>query len=869
MRIVRGLLALVTLAGSLGLVPWLLLVLGHYPSRGDLGWGLLLTPDDGRVLLWLVTALGWVVWLLFTLSTAADLAGLLGRRPPVRLPGLRWMQSVSGLLLMAVLVMLGSSEHLAAGSATPRGAALAHAAPVTPVVVQPVASFESIEPDASQEVEEVRSWVDYTVVRGDDLWTLAETHLGSGFEWRAIVALNSELLAGDPDHLEPGWVLRLPAPSPPPLETPAPAAAAPTPEPMPDIQFCAPVQAAEVVAGPASQERDLVLAGTGTLVAAGVTTLLAGRRRRQLAQRPLGTIPRQADEQAVRLRNVMAATALPKAVDLVEWAVHMVAREAVARGAIGVVDWLRAGPSGIEFRWAEPVPTPVPDPFVRHGDSWTVDLAQVRDDRDGSPDVEALRPWPTLVTVGTDGEDTYLVDLERWGRLSVQARSGQRAGEVLTSYLLELATNPWAGSAQVLVVGDEGGLVDAGEVENIVHADTLDEVLPAWESTVATQQALAAAADGPIPLLRLDPDLAEAWAPRVLVLLTDITPAERMRLDGRFGREVRGPLVMLSEHPGGDATLVVDESPLRAELEPTALDLSPALVPRRVRDAVVELSRVTAPEALTAAPWWDNHPDETAAEELPMPDEPRLLLLGPVVLEGAHGKPPSRAPRQCLEYCAWLLEHPNCSSVEMARALLVAEPTRRSNMSRLRGWLGSSDEGEPYLPEAYSGRIRLHPAVRSDWQEVQILLGRGVELASDSTLVAILDMVRGAPLADAPPGGWTWAEELRIESACALRDVAYVLSERALAAGDLDLAKWAIGRGLVAAQGDETLLRGLLVAEHRAGNVVAVERLVFQLNDQARVLGVDLLPETVTTMQEVLEGGIRVRNSEPPRRAAV
>ena len=252
-----------------------------------------------------------------------------------------------------------------------------------------------------------------------------------------------------------------------------------------------------------------------------------------------------------------------------------------------------------------------------------------------------------------------------------------------------------------------------------------------------------------------------------------------------------------------------------------------------------------------------------------MSADPRLLLLGPVVLEGARGAPPSRAPRQCLEYCAWVLEHPDSSSVEMARSLMVAEATRRSNMSRLRGWLGSNPDGQAYLPEAYSGRIRLQPAVRSDWQEVQILLGRGVELASDSTLVAILEMVRGAPLADAPPGGWSWAEEMRITASCALRDVAYALSERALEANDLGLAKWAIGRGLVAAQGDELLLRQLLVSESRSGNLHEVERLVFRLNAQARSLGVDLLPETVVTMQQVLEGGIRARETPGPSRAAV
>lgn len=900
MRIVRGLLALLVLVASLAGVPSLLVAMGHYPTVADLSWEqLLLAPDDGRVLLWLVTALGWVAWLLFTVVTALDVAALLGR-PSVRLPGLRWLQGVSATLLVAVLLMLGANDHHGGASGAVPVVATAHAVPL-PVVAQaapvslddhvahePVANGTA-SPDpgpndaAAGPVEDAAALVEYTVVRGDDLWTLAQTHLGHGTHWRQIFDLNRELLGGDPEHLEPGWVLRLPAPLGAPAPPSAPAAPAPpAPEPAQAVLAApAPAPATPAPATPAPTmpeiplstvadedpgpaERARLLGGTGVLLAGGLTALLAGRRHRQLVQRPLGTIPRPVAHGTDRIRSALLSTPIPPAFDLVEWAVHMVARAALAQGRVGQLDWLRAGPSGIEFRWS--APDEAPWPFTQDGCSWTVDLSVVLADREGADDEhQPWRLWPTLVTIGTAGEDTYLVDLERWGRVSVQADSAERGGEILTSYLMELATSPWAGAARVTLVGDDGGFVDAGEAENVVRFASPEEALPVWESAAATQQALAAVADAPIPLLRLDPDLAEAWAPQVLVLLDDITPAQRSRLTARFSREVRGPLVLLSEHPGGDAALLVDESPLRGAWEPAELQVTPQLVPRTVRDAVVELARATAPEALVPAPWAaaapdsTAHPDSTAPEELAMTDDPRLLLLGPVVLEGARGLPPTRAPRQCLEYCAYLLEHPAVASVQMARALMVAEATRRSNMSRLRGWLGTTPAGEPYLPEAYSGRIRLHPAVRSDWQEVQILLGRGVELASDATLVAILQLVRGAPLADAPPGGWTWAEELRISASCAVRDVAYALAGRALEVEDVDLARWAIGRGLVAAPNDEALLRRLLVCEGRTGDRRQVERLVFRLNAQARDLGVDLLPETVVVMQEVLEGGIRAR----------
>ena len=83
---------------------------------------------------------------------------------------------------------------------------------------------------------------------------------------------------------------------------------------------------------------------------------------------------------------------------------------------------------------------------------------------------------------------------------------------------------------------------------------------------------------------------------------------------------------------------------------------------------------------------------------------PTLQLLGPIELLGASGTEPARAAKQCLEYCAWLLENPGSTAQAMVSALAVAEGTRRSNMSRLRSWLGGSAHGEAYLPDAYTGR---------------------------------------------------------------------------------------------------------------------------------------------------------------------
>jgi hypothetical protein len=190
----------------------------------------------------------------------------------------------------------------------------------------------------------------------------------------------------------------------------------------------------------------------------------------------------------------------------------------------------------------------------------------------------------------------------------------------------------------------------------------------------------------------------------------------------------------------------------------------------------------------------------------------------------------------------------------MAQGLLVAEGTRRSNLSRLRSWLGLKDDGQAYLPEAYSGRLGLDPAVSSDWQRLRLLAAGGLERATSERLVAALELVRGAPLQDAAPGQWHWAEELRVEMISLIRDIGLVLAERALAAQDHQQARWALTRALLAADGDEQLLCARIKTEHQAGNRAEVERLTGWLTRQSRQLGVDLMPETVSLIQAVIEG---------------
>ena len=367
--------------------------------------------------------------------------------------------------------------------------------------------------------------------------------------------------------------------------------------------------------------------------------------------------------------------------------------------------------------------------------------------------------------------------------------------------------------------------------------------------------------------LRADPDFGEAWREVIYCFLECVNEAEVRELASQLDGPPIGVAVLvptIKDDPGDIAIESSERAWAGGEpVRPFALEISASLT---------ELLETSVDNRTTLAWWSSDQVDPPAALE-PRPtatpkdsttfNHPTLRLLGPILLEGACGEPPPRAERACMEYCGWLLEHPGTTATAMALGLMVAEGTRRSNMSRLRTWLGSDPDAHPYLPEAYSGRIWLDPAVSSDWQRLRLLIANGVEQTPVEQLVEALEMVRGAPLADASPGQWHWAEELRLDMVSVIRDIGAVATRKLLACGNVDQARWATTRALTAAPEDELLLCARVVTEHAAGNRLEVERLISWIGRNARNLGIDLLPQTVTTLQRVLSGKYPV----PPQTA--
>lgn len=921
MRWIRAVAAATVLL--LGIVgsPAALAAWGRYPA--ELAG---LRADDGSLLLATLTLLGWAAWGAFSVATVAELlAQLTGR--VVRLPGFGVLQYLAGGLLALVLAALPAAEIVTSGEPLAQLAA-ERAAGAEP---SPSAAAAQERHPAPAEAERPG----YLVAAGDDLWTIAERLFGDGRQWRTLSDLNPQLadplqelqpgsklnlpatattlaapsgdsetvrvkkgdtlselaqehlgsaakwpriaaandIITDPDHIEIGWKLHLPAGKAqrPPVSSATPAEARPSPPDgerrvRPDVDAL-PVEAAPTPPAPEVPTQDQADDSSpatapltvGTLAAAAVVGTLELRRALRQRERPLGSRLPPATEGANRLRTELRASEDPEALTALVAALRQVGRHCFEHDQpLPVLASVRVGVDEISLDWAEPA-SPPPFGFAGDADRW---LAPVRP---ALPDSDHPCPYPALVSLGTaeDGE-VLLIDAERSRVLGVAGDDEQRRN-ALTAMGIELACAPWSAETRLVASGAGAGLIGLAGDDRVQVAGVELALAKLRQVVARRRQALSKAN---LSDFRVDPDRADAVAAYVFCFLDEVSAEVVAELEALLVGEFLGVAVILGASAESPAQWEVGGQVSRPQgrLAGRPGSLAAHAIDAEVRAHLGELLTDAEP---VPAPWWaeDNvYPlpirdgEEVDIVRLVEPAvHPRLMVIGPAELRGARGPEPSRSRQQLTELCAWMLEHPGSTATQMATGLSTAETTRRSNLSRLRNWLGADDAGEAYLPEAYSGRISLHPGVSSDWQELQVLLAPGLKRVADSTLVAALQLVRGAPLADAAPGQWYWAEELRTEIAAALRDVGVVLVERALTNGDIELARWAAARALVVAPEDELLLCARLRTEYQAGNLSDVERLVNQLTRQARVLGVDLMPETVELCQQVIEGRARAR----------
>ena len=167
----------------------------------------------------------WLLWLLITVSFAAETIALIRgvELPPI--PGLRPTQALAVILLTTIgitaLMARAAAPAQAATSATQVPArAPAASAPLSPGTAHAESTASAASADAPGPSLTHPSETAHTVVAGDNLYDIARADYGNGDDWKVLYTINAGHTQADgqkltdPSLIQPGWVLATSEPAP-------------------------------------------------------------------------------------------------------------------------------------------------------------------------------------------------------------------------------------------------------------------------------------------------------------------------------------------------------------------------------------------------------------------------------------------------------------------------------------------------------------------------------------------------------------------------------------------------------------------------------------------------------------------------------
>lgn len=724
-----------------------------------------------------------------------------------------------------------------------------------------------------------------TVVPGDSLWEIAEDHLGDGHRYPEIFDLNAgrpqphgETLT-EPAHIEPGWRLEVPpVASAPPLPPPSPPAAppatpqappttaadaAPAPQPTPTTAAtthdngATPTTAAPAGTGnddaasvPGDSAHDDtatstvgVLGVAGGMLATGLGTVLALRRRRQLALRRPGTEPPPMPESAAAVLDDVADVDVDYSLG-VDHTLRQLGQALGTRPSIPVPIVATLDGSSIDLLLDRSDPRP-PEPWrsVADGLIWRAQVEARTDEPDAGP------AWlPAFVSIGSLDAGGLLLNLEAVGAVAVVGEAPATA--LARSIVAELAMTPLADVAAIHVVGDI-----VGDVSNLPrarhHDDLAGSFAAAEEDTAVVSGALAGGGTASAIELRCRAR-DEAWAPAVVVAPTSAAAPEVLtQLVDRCHERAGVVAVLIGPCPPG--ALEVRVSADEVTIPALGLSCAPQQLEQGTLDTIGEVLDLT--EEVCVEPADDTPLTLFTPAEIGDTDEAgdvesklHLYLLGSVRLEGTETSP------QQLALVAYLALHPDATADAVRDAIWGGKtPTRErflNTMHELRRVVGAD-----VLPSSTDGHYRLR-RVWCDLADVERLVGAAKANPNDRAahLRAVLELVAGPPLTfeSRHRRHFTWVDLGNHASRWEriVGDAAHDLAQLALDEGDADLARWAAERGLLASPASQTLTCDLISAHLAAGDRNAAEHVVDAYGRVLEDLGYDETPEE---LQELLE----------------
>ena len=739
----------------------------------------------------------------------------------------------------------------------------------------------------------------------ESLWEIAHNHLGDGRRYREIFELNSGRVQPDGSKLtiasliRPGWQLLMPK------DAHGPGIEAVTPKLAGELGLAGhpsqrgvgtedpelPVGQAPsgsvrdhgIWASPATPARQApgwpYELSAASLLAAGVLAALGRKRREQLWRRAFGRRIAGPDPDAALAEKALRLGADDPAVRMLDTGLRYLSRQLGAAGRTPpTVFAAHLGLQNLDLWVAPPDPNP-PRPWqaADGGQVWRLPFAAMAgldapDTGEAPGGPATMAPYPGLVSLGTNDSGRVLVDLEVAHGLIAVRGPRQVVQAALSALAVELVTNRWSDHMRVTLIGFGDGLAEISP-ERVEVARTLDEILPDLEKRAAEVRGAMASAGidsvltgrslGPFPATD-----AAIWAPNYLIMGVPPTQAqaERLLALARSRYRMGFGYVIAGDIRGATWTWDLSgEGRLRADA--LGFDLEAQLLPPEQYAAVVKLFRGAAAGAdvpLAALSQAGAAPAAHLAADAVLPVE--IGLLGHLEVQAPGPLEPDRLAL-ATELVVYLAAHPDGVHTNVLTGAVwprgVSPEVRDAALSRVHAWLGTDEQGQPNLVTDESGRLRLGPGARVDWQVFRALFARASQAAAASEEAAeagylerALTLVRGQFLDGRDPARYAWlaTDEIEYEVTAAVADAAHRLSALRLAAGDPDGAMEAARAGLRLAFNDEILWRDLLTGAHATGQEHVLRAVVGEISARIALDEVmpRMAPETEALIDELL-----------------
>lgn len=594
----------------------------------------------------------------------------------------------------------------------------------------------------------------------------------------------------------------------------------------------------------------IVTLGRASMLAGGLLTLLAVRRRRRLREaRPSAHgfgIPAPTAPTERELRRIAA----PERFVRVELAARAAAKQLVGSGA-RVIAMVAADDGSVEmYPTADEI---TPDaPWIAAGRCWELP---------GSVPLDVLAeagrrvgaPSPLLIQLGVDelGREVF-VDLEALGAVEIGGPIDQ-ADAVANAVAMSLAA-----SVLAEVVTLVGVRMPTAAFLNHRYVQTSDDFGDALEvaATIASgfDDLEASTFD-----LRARATSGEAWEPAAVVVGSSAGEIE--------WRETKG-VALVSAAPicGPSSRLAPDDGdwvlrPLGLHLtpiglEPADVDAVDALmsgvselgntentvVSMSSRRPMVQPTDETITNPLVGSGDVDdsvdaNTPVDTiverslqASHEPPPSWDLMVRLMGPVNVVSASGEPVSFERAKARELVAWLATHRDHPSRRGARASLWDTDVRDSTFAnvvsdarRAMNKMVELTDGE-WIGRTNTDQLPLHQRVVTDAELIEYAIRAADRLPAGAAIEMLRPAVERIVRLPFDGSGYLWPDAEGLTSNLVLLAVSTTgaLASRYLDLGDIDGVFWATARGLRVVPGHEELVGLRMQAYARRGDRAGV-----------------------------------------------